>query len=401
MKGLWSIFTIQEVCAQNTESIDIMVLYTPKAKQATRNAIKSQIRTAIAQSNAIFRENSVSPYLNPVHVQEINFRETGNLETDLNQLKQREEVQLLRNRFQADLVTLWVEAGDACGRAEIMEQNDLSSSDKAFSIFYRPCVDYDKTAFMHELSHNMGARHDWYVDQSITPYPYSHGHVIPCDDRCFYTIMAYPQGCSKLGYDASTHKRIKFFSNPSRNLKNHCPLGIPEDADKPANNWKTLNNTTATVTSYRPLSDFSWSIDMPGGTISSCDATSDGAIRCGYLVDTLDYETRTSPESFLTISYAGNSGTPPVQVDAHQVAGTGRLPAQAEEPVVLMIDWVIYSRYHGHWKDLKYYLEYTSGSSHPIVSYNATLWPAGPIDNNFTGNEGQWHSVSSPSTHHW
>ncbi len=356
IKGLWSIFTVQKVYAQSAESIDLMVLYTSDAKQASRNAIESQIRTAIAQSNVIFRENGVSLYLHPVHVQEINFRETGNLEADLMQLKQIEEVQLLRNRFQADLVSLWVESGDACGRAEIMEQNDLSSSDKAFSVFHRLCLDYNKTAFMHELSHNMGARHDWYVDQHTTPYPYSHGQVIPCGNKCLYTIMAYPNGCYQRGYDGSDHKQIRYFSNPSRRVRGECLMGVPEGEEKPVNNWKTLNKTAKTVAAYRPLSEFSWSIDMPGGTISSCDATLAGQMKCVYLVDTPDYETRTSPISFISISYAGNSGGSPVQIDAHQVSGTGGLPAQSDAPVTIMIDWVIYSGYHGHWKNLTYYL---------------------------------------------
>ncbi len=410
-KGLFkkflTLWTPAVAYAQSSHSvIDVLVLYTMQAKNGAggREPIEDQIYKAVYRTNDAYTKSGIYQELHIVHTHEVNYVEVDSLDKKLandaywleEQLTNPEsEVRQLREMYEADLVCLWVAYPEwrqlpngAWGMNpgvsnQLKNLDDSTFAKLALSVVTRAsAVDHTLYGFTHELGHNMGAGHAWGESGKQPLYPYSHGYVN--HSARWRTIMAYGTECLVQGYACPLIPR---FSNPDLSFQG-MPLGVPETELQPANNAKTLNMSAETVAAFRPLSDFSWKIDMPGGSISSCAPTAGGAIRCVYLVDAPDYETRTSPESFLTISYAGNSGSSPVQVDAHQVSGTGGLPAQEEEPVVFMIDWVIYSRYHGHWKNLKYYLEYTAGSSPPIVSYNATLWPAGPIDNDFTGNEG-------------
>jgi hypothetical protein len=114
-------------------------------------------------------------------------------------------------------------------------------------------------SFGHEMGHNMGARHDWYVDDLKTPYGYAHGYVNYDNpgDR-WRTIMAYNNECDKQGVYCY---RIPYWSNPAV-LRNGAPMGVPDGTSTScvanvlhphcdADNHKTLNNTAYTVANFR------------------------------------------------------------------------------------------------------------------------------------------------------
>ena len=112
-------------------------------------------------------------------------------------------------------------------------------------------------SFAHELGHNMGLQHDWYVNASPGAYRYSHGHVDL--DGGFRTIMSYSTLCADQG---RTCTRIAYFSNP--NVRSGTrPTGVPEGtstncspgnaANPPcdADSARSLANTAQAVASFR------------------------------------------------------------------------------------------------------------------------------------------------------
>jgi subtilisin-like proprotein convertase family protein len=151
-----------------------------------------------------------------------------------------------------------------------------------------------------------------------------------------------------------------------------------------------------------PMEDCQWTIDMPGGTLTSSQEDQEtGTIRMVYFVDEPDYETRVDPfghyYSTISLSYEGVSWETPVLFTPQKAQGTGQfLDPSHEETMVFTINWIIYSVYHGHWKNLNYYVIYKPGATQPEIWYNDTLWPAGPIDNDFTGNEGHGIHFAHP-----
>ncbi len=116
-----------------------------------------------------------------------------------------------RDEYHADLVMFFVpSSGSSCGGLAFIQytNDDLSWSDDAYSTMEACSI--GQAVFAHELGHNMGSRHDWYMDSETTPDTIAHGYVDLASG--FRTIMAYSNRCSILGQSCS---RIAHFSNPS------------------------------------------------------------------------------------------------------------------------------------------------------------------------------------------
>jgi hypothetical protein len=127
----------------------------------------------------------------------------------------------------------------------------------AFSIAARHCA-VGNYSFAHELGHNMGARHDWYVDDAQnSPFQYNKGYVnVPGQWR---TIMAYNNECQDRGGSCT---RLQYWSNPDVQYGGEA-MGVPagtsvsckkNDLNHPrcdADNRQTLNNTAYTVANFR------------------------------------------------------------------------------------------------------------------------------------------------------
>lgn len=243
--------------------IDVMVVYTPQARSRLggTTATQNQINLIIAQTNASYENSGINQRLNLVYMGEVSYSESGNMETDLERLRRTSDghmdiVHSWRETYKADLVSLIEVSWDYCGIAYLLNPVDVSFAPYAFSVVAYDCAS-DSVTFAHELGHNMGARHDWYVDSGKTPYTYAHGYVsIP---GRFYTIMSYYYEC----YDRRINcTRLALWSNPSLSY-NGYPLGVPGgtntscvagDLNHPqcdADNRRTLNNTAYTVANFR------------------------------------------------------------------------------------------------------------------------------------------------------
>ncbi len=247
--------------ADDGSIIDVLVVYTPDAASASAN-ILAEIDLAVQETNNSYADSYVAQRVRLVHAAQVSYVEDGDISTDLARLQVPNDgymdvVHGLRNTYGADEVVLLVSypSGPYCGMAYLM-----SSVSSAFEAWAFAVVDVDCAtgyySFGHEMGHNMGARHDWYVDTNTSPYIHAHGYVNAT--QRWRTIMAYNNECSDGGFNC---QRLPYWSNPDV-LYSGIPMGVPEgtypscspgqpNPNCDADNRKTLNKTAYTVANFR------------------------------------------------------------------------------------------------------------------------------------------------------
>jgi hypothetical protein len=234
--------------ADDGSTIDVMVAYTATTRSAAggTTAIQNLIDLAIAETNQSYANSGIIQRLRLVHSVEVAYTETGNIGTDLDRVTNTDgyidNVHTLRDTYGADLVSLWVENGGGyCGVGWFMSTVSTAFAPNGYNVVARSCAT-GYYSFGHELGHNMGARHDTYVDTGTTPYTYAHGYTRPSAPSPWRTIMAYNNACSAVGKNCT---RIQYWSNPGVSYG-----GIPM-GDAGADNQQTLDNTRVTVANFR------------------------------------------------------------------------------------------------------------------------------------------------------
>ncbi len=263
-------------------TIDVMVVYTAAARTAAggTTGIQATIDSMISTTNQAYTNSAINTQLNLVHTEEVSYVENGDMGVDLDNLtytgapnterNKLDEVQTLRDTYGADLVALLVETGNYCGIAWIMSSVSSSFQSHGFSVTLRQCGGH---VFAHELGHNEGMQHDWYVDPSGGAFTYSHGHVYINGASSFRTIMSYTNKCSASGV---TCNRITHFSNPNiayngittgiaEGTSISCTEGNLSNPPCDADNSKTLNNAAFTLANFRE----SLSPDAPSNLAAS------------------------------------------------------------------------------------------------------------------------------------
>lgn len=261
-------------CSDPANTIDVLVVYTPKARDAAGGpvAMKDAANVYVKEANMSYAQSEleVDLKLNLVDtkVAAEDYVEAGHPKKDLNLLQRKDgklgEVQDMRDDAAADIVVLIVEYSKkktdetTCGNAFVMEEMSNAFERFAYAVVPRRCAD-SSMSFVHEVGHLMGARHDWAVDESEAeprkPFPFSHGFVhLPKSNAnrpAFRTVMATDAECV---LDNRRCNRVLFWSNPK---KEYPPSGVvmgvstEDDPERPANNGLTLKETAATVANFR------------------------------------------------------------------------------------------------------------------------------------------------------
>ncbi len=128
-----------------------------------------------------------------------------------------------RDEYHADLVLFFTPfTGNSCsGLANLQTSNNNIYWDDAFSVM--EACSYGKTVFAHELGHNMGGLHDWYVSEGEVPASFAHGYVDPVNK--FGTIMSYSNRCFAQTPPITDCASIPYFSNPAINY-NGATTGV-------------------------------------------------------------------------------------------------------------------------------------------------------------------------------
>src|SRR5262249_21213133 len=87
------------------------------------------------------------------------------------------DIRNMRNKQKADVVSLWRRSNNQglCGIANLTDFPDARKRNNfAYSVMNWQCV--SNLSFHHEIGHNMGLRHDRFVDPT-NKVPYNHGYV--------------------------------------------------------------------------------------------------------------------------------------------------------------------------------------------------------------------------------
>lgn len=244
--------------ADDDQSVtDVLVVFTPAVRETLGGvfAAITQVDLFVAETNQAFADSGVDQELFLTRVVEVDYVESGNSSLDLNRLSNPSDghmdiVHELREKTGSDLVHLVAEVRDVCGIAWVMWRVTPLFESLGFGLTSRNC---GGATFAHEIGHNMGLRHDRYVDSSNTPYPYSHGYVnraafdegAPASAR-WRTLMSYPNECDDAGFRCDELLR---FSNAEQEYEGD-PMGIAE-GDEAADARRSLNDTRKVVAGFR------------------------------------------------------------------------------------------------------------------------------------------------------
>ncbi len=219
--------------------IDVMVVYTPLARQAALGApaLEAAVANWFAYANAAYENSEVTQRVRLVHIAEIAYTE-GDADTDLARLRatsdgHMDSVHATRTVNGADMVHLVSLSTGVCGLAYLMSGVGASFASSCFGLTVYGC---GARTFTHELGHNMGCAHD-HDNAGSAAYCYAFGHRTSSPQ--LRTIMAYDPGSP-----------IPYVSNPDLTVSGQV-IGVTGCGGDAADNARAMRNTDTTVAAFR------------------------------------------------------------------------------------------------------------------------------------------------------
>jgi hypothetical protein len=261
-------------CEDPPGRVDVMVLYTPAAREAAggETQIENGIWLARNHTHDVYGQSGVAHLLHLVHIGQVpgNYTEPEG-GVDPRQLFDQlsyvdgviDEIHELRDTHGADLVSLIFQRGNlgvltSCGYGSQVETADADATkDKAFSVVRRWCV-AENMDFAHETGHNLGANHD--RAKATSSLNYNFGHIQPLPPvtgepgeteawKPWRTIMTYDQPCASISGQFNCSRK-PYFSNPDVSIDG-VPTGVPMTEPEPEHNVAVFALNHEEVGRYR------------------------------------------------------------------------------------------------------------------------------------------------------
>jgi hypothetical protein len=230
-------------CPTPQTIFDGMVAYSDNVRVAMggTNAVLAEIELTQTVTNEVYQRSGVAARYRVVWVGEVNYAQTNDGDTDLDQLADGSDgildsLHTIRDNENADFVTLWLTniGPDLCGIAYC-----TPSASDAFNVVVWDCA-ADNFSHPHEIGHNQGCDHnDGDGTLGCGEFDYSLGYrFFGSDNRGYRTVMAYDN-------DNNTYTRIGYFSTPNRSFmgRNVGTAGI--------DNTRSINNTRAQCEAFQ------------------------------------------------------------------------------------------------------------------------------------------------------
>lgn len=220
--------------------IDVLVYYTPQARDGAGGVaqIEAIAQGAVDMANTAFFDSEMVAHFDLVGAALSTREDSGSMSADLAWLRGDSATAARRDELAADLVSLIVNGGEACGVGYVMRSVGPAFASSGFQVTARGCA-VGNLSFAHEHGHNMGFEHD--PANGITPvgasFPYAFGHFV---DGSYRTVMSYASECT------AGCTRVPHFSNPGISHAGQ-PTGIADQRD----NARVGNATAAVVANFR------------------------------------------------------------------------------------------------------------------------------------------------------
>ena len=318
-----SICDLSSACPDSSV-IDLMVAYTQQAENNWGSAANTvaNITQAVTNMNTSMTNSGINNVtFRLVHTTKVTYTESGNFSTDLSRLAgtsdgYMDNVHSLRDQYGADLVSLVIGSPtSSCGIGYLNTNSTSYSSGSAFNVSLYSCVVGNFT-MAHECGHNMGLRHDWYVDGSTTPCSHHHGYVnqvaiaqgtsSPSSAR-WRTIMAYNDQCANGGFNCT---RINRWSNPGL-IYNGDATGRAIGNTQPSDEAYAYYRMACLVAAFRPeASSCSTPAGLSASGITITQATINWSASAGAISYDVDYKAASSG-----VWINAETGTTPLSVN--------------------------------------------------------------------------------------
>ena len=140
--------------------------------------MRQLIQLGVAETNQGYANSGVVQRIRLVNTAEVSYVESGDLGKDLDRLQSPsdgflDDIQRMRDSAAADIVSLWVNGGDACGIAYLLTNPGRPAPDLAYNVTEMGCAT-GYFSFGHEMGHNMGTSHGRDDGTGPGAFPYSY-----------------------------------------------------------------------------------------------------------------------------------------------------------------------------------------------------------------------------------
>lgn len=267
--------------------VDVLVLYSSQSAALAGPSMTSQAQVSIDAANLAYANSGLPLRLNLVHVEPIPYDEgVGDFYAMLDDLTYHRNgasaVGTIRDAYQADLVTMFVESSSYCGLSFI--NVDVTY---AYSIVKRTCAT-SNLSLAHELGHNFGLLHDPANYPGTYPFAYGHGYVDPLCQ--FRTVMAYP---------ACATTRVPYFSNPNIIYPGtNSPMGTFDVSD----NSRVLSERASAVASFLTATTTYCLRSSPTITVTPTSQTGSSGQSLSYNMNVVNNDGSNCPSTIFQVT---------------------------------------------------------------------------------------------------